>query len=456
MNKRVEMLKGPLLGPVILFALPLMLTSVLQLMFNAADIIVVGKFASDHALAAVGSTGPIINLTLNIFIGISIGASVVMGRYLGARDYKNSQDTLHTSIAISIIGGLFVLVVGVLASRPLLIFMETPPEVLDLASEYLRIYFFGMPAFMVFNFGASLLRAAGDTRRPMYFLTISGVINIIFNMIFVIAFKMSVVGVALATVISQFVSAILIILSLMKGDDLMKLDLTKLRLNWHKVSAMLRIGLPAGLQGALFSISNLMIQRSINTFGPVVMAGNTAAGNIEGFVYMGMNSIYQTALSFTSQNIGAKNYERVPKIYKTCLLVVLTIGVGMGVGAYLLGNPLLSLYTNDPEVILYGLERLSIVSFYYALCGVMDVQVGVLRGMGYSVVPMIISLVAICGLRFVWLATAFQMYYTRIVLYLSYPVTWVVASVALYFNYRYGKKKILIPGMRGELNLKDI
>lgn len=309
---------------------------------------------------------------------------------------------------------------------------------------------------MVFNFGASLLRAAGDTRRPMYFLTISGVINIIFNMIFVIVFKMSVVGVALATVISQFVSAILIILSLMKGDDLMKLDLTKLRLNWHKVSAMLRIGLPAGLQGALFSISNLMIQRSINTFGPVVMAGNTAAGNIEGFVYMGMNSIYQTALSFTSQNIGAKNYERVPKIYKTCLLVVLTIGVGMGVGAYLLGNPLLSLYTNDPEVILYGLERLSIVSFYYALCGVMDVQVGVLRGMGYSVVPMIISLVAICGLRFVWLATAFQMYYTRIVLYLSYPVTWVVASVALYFNYRYGKKKILIPGMRGELNLKDI
>lgn len=456
MNKRVDMLNGPLLGPVILFALPLMLTSILQLCFNAADIIVVGKFASDHALAAVGSTGPIINLTLNIFIGISIGASVIMGRYLGARDYKNSQDTLHTSIAISIIGGIIVLFIGFFASRPLLVFMETPPEVLDLATQYLEIYFLGMPGFMVFNFGASLLRAAGDTRRPMYFLTISGIINVVFNLIFVIVFKMHVVGVALSTVISQYVSAVLIILSLMKGDDLMKLDLTKLRLNWHKVSAMLRIGLPAGLQGALFSISNLMIQRSINTFGPVVMAGNTAAGNIEGFVYMGMNAIYQTALSFTSQNMGAEKYDRVPKIYKTCLLVVTAIGVGLGVGSYLLGTPLLSLYTNDPDVVMYGLERMSIVGFYYALCGLMDVQVGVLRGMGYSIAPMIITLVAVCGLRLVWIWTVFAMYPTRIVLYLSYPVTWIVAAIALAINYVYGKKHILIPGMRGELQLKDI
>lgn len=456
MRKRVEMLNGPLLGPVILFALPLMLTSILQLCFNAADIIVVGKFASDHALAAVGSTGPIINLTLNIFIGISIGASVIMGRYLGARDYKNSQDTLHTAIAISVISGIAVLIIGVLASRPLLIFMETPPEVLDLATQYLEIYFLGMPGFMVYNFGASILRAAGDTRRPMYFLTISGVINVMFNMLFVIYFKMHVVGVALATVISQYVSAILIILSLKKGDELMKLDLKKLRLNWKKISAMLKIGLPAGLQGALFSISNLMIQRSINTFGPVVMAGNTAAGNIEGFVYMGMNAIYQTALSFTSQNMGAEKYDRVPKIYKTCLFVVIVIGVGLGVGSYLLGTPLLNLYTNDPKVVMYGLERMSIVGFYYALCGIMDVQVGVLRGMGYSVAPMIITLIAVCGLRLVWISTIFAMNPTRIILYLSYPVTWTVAGIALFVNYLYGKKHILIPGMRGELKSVEI
>lgn len=456
MRKRVEMLNGPLLGPVILFALPLVLTSILQLCFNAADIIIVGKFASDHAMAAVGSTGPIINLVLNIFIGISIGASVIMGRYLGARDYKNSQDTLHTAIAISIISGVMVLIIGVLASRPLLIFMETPPEVLDLATMYLEIYFLGMPGFMVFNFGASILRAAGDTRRPMYFLTISGIINVLFNMLFVIYLKMHVVGVALATVISQYVSAILIILSLKKGDDLMKLDLKKLRLNWKKISAMLKIGLPAGLQGALFSISNLMIQRSINTFGPVVMAGNTAAGNIEGFVYMGMNAIYQTALSFTSQNMGAQKYDRVPKIYKTCLMVVTVVGVTLGVGAYLMGTPLLNLYTNDPDVVRYGLERMSIVSFYYALCGIMDVQVGVLRGMGYSVSPMMISMIAVCGLRLVWLWTVFAMYPTRIILYLSYPVTWTVASIALFVNYLYGKKHILIPGMRGELKSIEI
>ena len=454
-NKRVEMLEGPLLGPVILFALPLMLTSILQLMFNAADIIVVGKFASDHALAAVGSTGAIINLMLNIFIGISIGASVVMGRYLGARDYENSQDTLHTSISLSVISGILVLVFGVFTSRILLEWMDTPPEVLDLATEYLRIFFLGMPGFMVFNFGASLLRAAGDTKRPMYFLTLSGVVNVIFNLLFVIVFKMSVAGVAWATVISQYLSAILIIMSLMKGDDLMRLDVKKLNLNWHKVGAMLKIGLPAGLQGAMFSISNIMIQRAINSFGPVVMAGNTAAGSVEGFVYMGMNAIYQTALSFTSQNMGARNFERVSKIYKTCLAVVTVIGLAMGIGAYAAGTPLLNLYTNDPNVVVYGLERLSIVAVYYALCGIMDVQVGVLRGMGYSITPMIITLVAVCGLRIVWLMTVFQMYHTRLILYISYPVTWTLASIALFINYMYGRKKILLPGMRGEeVNLR--
>ncbi|MDY3947489.1 MAG: MATE family efflux transporter [Ezakiella sp.] len=442
MNKRVDMLNGPLLGPVILFALPLMLTSILQLLFNAADIIVIGKFSTQEALAAVGSTGPVINLTVNIFIGISIGASVIMGKYLGARDFENSQLTLHTSILISVIGGFMVMALGYFASGQILAMMNTPEEVLKLATLYLKIYFLGMPGAMVFNFGSSLLRSAGDTRSPLYFLAFSGVVNVVLNLILVIYFKMGVAGVAIATAVSQYVSAALIIISLMKGDQVMKLDLKKLKISWNLVGDMLKIGIPAGLQGALFSISNIMIQSTINRFGSAVMAGNTAAGNIEGFVYMGMNAIYQAALSFTSQNMGAKQYHRIRDIYKTTMLVVTGIGLVMGMGSYFLGNHLLKLYTNDAEVIMYGLERLSVVAFYYALCGLMDVQVGVLRGMGYSISPMIISLIAVCGLRIVWILFAFPLNPTRLMIYWSYPVTWIAAAIPLFILYRRGIKKL--------------
>ncbi|MDD7761659.1 MAG: MATE family efflux transporter [Firmicutes bacterium] len=442
MNKRVDMLNGPLLGPVILFALPLMLTSILQLLFNAADIIVIGKFSTQEALAAVGSTGPVINLTVNIFIGISIGASVIMGKYLGARDFENSQLTLHTSILISVIGGFMVMALGYFASGQILAMMNTPEEVLKLATLYLKIYFLGMPGAMVFNFGSSLLRSAGDTRSPLYFLAFSGVVNVVLNLILVIYFKMGVAGVAIATAVSQYVSAALIIISLMKGDQVMKLDLKKLKISWNLVGDMLKIGIPAGLQGALFSISNIMIQSTINSFGSAVMAGNTAAGNIEGFVYMGMNAIYQAALSFTSQNMGAKQYHRIRDIYKTTMLVVTGIGLVMGMGSYFLGNHLLKLYTNDAEVIMYGLERLSVVAFYYALCGLMDVQVGVLRGMGYSISPMIISLIAVCGLRIIWILFAFPLNPTRLMIYWSYPVTWIAAAIPLFILYRRGIKKL--------------
>ncbi len=442
MNKRVDMLNGPLLGPVILFALPLMLTSILQLLFNAADIIVIGKFSTQEALAAVGSTGPVINLTVNIFIGISIGASVIMGKYLGARDFENSQLTLHTSILISVIGGFMVMALGYFASGQILAMMNTPEEVLKLATLYLKIYFLGMPGAMVFNFGSSLLRSAGDTRSPLYFLAFSGVVNVVLNLILVIYFKMGVAGVAIATAVSQYVSAALIIISLMKGDQVMKLDLKKLKISWNLVGDMLKIGIPAGLQGALFSISNIMIQSTINSFGSAVMAGNTAAGNIEGFVYMGMNAIYQAALSFTSQNMGAKQYHRIRDIYKTTMLVVTGIGLVMGMGSYFLGNHLLKLYTNDAEVIMYGLERLSVVAFYYALCGLMDVQVGVLRGMGYSISPMIISLIAVCGLRIIWILFAFPLNPTRLMVYWSYPVTWIAAAIPLFILYRRGIKKL--------------
>lgn len=441
-KKVVNMLEGPLLGPIFLFAMPLFITSVLQLAFNAVDIIVVGKFTGHHALAAVGSTGPVINLLVTMFMGISIGASVIMGQNVGARDFKNAQDTLHTAIGISILGGILVLFAGYFTAMPLLKLMQTPPEVIELAGEYLKIYYIGMPGFMVYNFGAALLRAIGDSKRPMYFLTISGVFNVICNLIFVVIFKMGVAGVAIATSISQYIAAALIVASLLKADGYMKLFIDKIRISKDKAFDMMRIGLPAGFQGALFSISNILIQSGINSFGSVVMAGNTAAGNLEGFVYMGMNSIYQTSLSFTSQNMGAKQYNRVKKIFWTCVGVVIGVGLFMGVGAWLFGDKLLRLYTSEPEVIKYGVERLGVVSATYFLCGIMDTMVGGLRGMGYSITPMVVSLTAVCILRMVWIATIFQSIHTPVILYLSYPVSWIFATIGHYINYLYAMKKL--------------
>lgn len=441
-KKVVNMLEGPLLGPIFLFAMPLFITSVLQLAFNAVDIIVVGKFTGHHALAAVGATGPVINLLVTMFMGISIGASVIMGQNVGARDFKNAQDTLHTAIGISILGGILVLFAGIFTAMPLLRLMQTPPEVIELSGEYLKIYYIGMPGFMVYNFGSALLRAIGDSRRPMYFLTISGVFNVICNLIFVIVFKMGVAGVAIATAISQYIAAALIVASLLKADGYMKLSFDKIRISKDKALGMMKIGLPAGFQGALFSISNILIQSGINSFGSVVMAGNTAAGNLEGFVYMGMNAVYQTSLSFTSQNMGAKQYDRVKKIFWTCVRVVIVVGLVLGVGAWLLGDKLLRLYTDEPEVIKYGVERLGVVSATYFLCGIMDTMVGGLRGMGYSITPMIISLTAVCILRMIWIATIFQSIHTPVILYLSYPVSWTVAAIGNYVNYLYAMKKL--------------
>lgn len=441
-KKVVNMLEGPLLGPIFLFAMPLFITSVLQLAFNAVDIIVVGKFTGHHALAAVGATGPVINLLVTMFMGISIGASVIMGQNVGARDFKNAQDTLHTAIGISILGGIIVLFAGYFTAMPLLKLMQTPPEVIELSGEYLKIYYIGMPGFMVYNFGSALLRAIGDSRRPMYFLTISGVFNVICNLIFVIVFKMGVAGVAIATAISQYIAAALIVASLLKADGYMKLSFDKIRISKDKALGMMRIGLPAGFQGALFSISNILIQSGINSFGSVVMAGNTAAGNLEGFVYMGMNSIYQTSLSFTSQNMGAKQYDRVKKIFWTCVGVVIGVGLFLGVGAWLFGDKLLRLYTSEPEVIKYGVERLGVVSATYFLCGIMDTMVGGLRGMGYSITPMVVSLTAVCILRMIWIATIFQSIHTPVILYLSYPVSWIFAAIGHYINYLYAMKKL--------------
>ena len=429
------MVNGPLLSRILIYAFPLILSGVLQLLFNDADIVVVGKFTGSHALAAVGSTSALINLLVNLFIGISIGTNVMVARYCGARDWQNCEDTVHTSIAISIIGGILMIFVGVLFARPLLELMGTPADVITHSVLYMRIYFLGMPAFMIYNFGAAILRAIGDTKRPLYFLTIAGVVNVIFNLFFVVVFNMGVAGVAIATVISQAISAVLILMCLLKMDGMCQLHKEKIKLHGAKVKEMLRIGIPAGLQGIVFSISNVLIQSSVNSFGSIAMAGNTSSANIEGFVYTAMNAVYQTSLSFTSQNLGGKKYSRIDKIKNICLGVVTVVGLILGLGAVFGGKGLLSIYSSDPEVLAFGMRRLRIICVTYFLCGLMDCMVGSLRGLGYSVLPMIVSLTGACGFRVFWIFTIFASCRTLEVLYLSYPVSWIITASAHMFTY---------------------
>lgn len=437
----MDMCHGPLFKKLIVFALPLMLSGILQLLFNAADIIVVGRFSGSEALAAVGSTSSLINLLVNLFIGISIGGNVLMARYIGAQDYKNARETLHTAVCISLYGGILMIFVGILLARPLLEMMGTPADVINLSVLYMRIYFVGMPAFILYDFGAAMLRAVGDTKRPLYFLTIAGCVNVVFNLFFVIVLHMGVAGVALATIIAQGISAILIILCLVRSEGVLQLSRSEIKLHKDKVKQMLRIGLPAGLQGIIFSISNVLIQSSINSFGSLVMAGNTAASNIEGFVYTSMNAIYQTSLSFTSQNMGARQYKRVDTILFECVGIVSIIGLVLGLGAFLLGHPLLSIYTSSEEVISYGIARLSVVSASYFLCGIMDTLVGSLRGIGYSLMPMFVSLTGACLFRIIWIYTVFQVFHTQFSLYISYPISWILTLCAHLICYLVVRKR---------------
>lgn len=426
----MDMCSGPLLGKIIRFAFPLMLSGILQLLFNAADIVVVGRFSGSEALAAVGSTGSMINLLVNVFIGLSIGTNVLVARYIGAQDAKNISETVHTSVLLSLIFGVILVFVGLFFSKPLLLLMGSPPEVIDQAALYMRIYFAGMPVNMLYNFGSAVLRALGDTKRPLYFLMIAGVVNVVLNLFLVIVFHMGVAGVAIATVVSQAISAVLVTICLVRADGPYRLYLKRLRIHKDKLFSMVRIGLPAGLQGAIFSISNVLIQSSINSFGAIAMAGNTAAGNIEGFIYTSMNAFYQANLSFTSQNMGARKYSRIGRITLICCGLVTVVGFVMGSGAYLVGESLLSIYSSDAEVIAYGIRRLAKIAAPYFICGLMDCMVGSMRGMGYSLVPMIVSLTGACGLRVLWIFTVFAADRTLDTLYLSYPISWSVTFIA--------------------------
>lgn len=420
----MDMCSGSLLPKILLYSLPLMLSGILQLLFNAADIVVVGRFAGNDALAAVGSTSSLINLLVNVFMGLSVGTNVMVARFYGAGQKKELEEMVHTAILTSVVSGVILIFVGLLLSRPALLLMDTPENVIDQSVLYIRIYFVGMPAMMLYNFGSAVLRAVGDTRRPLYFLMIAGVINVVLNLFFVISLSMGVAGVALATIISQAVSAILVLLCLMRSESDYRVELKKLRIVKDKMLKMIQIGLPAGMQGALFSVSNVLIQSSVNSFGSIAMAGNTAAQNLEGFVYTAMNALHQTCISFTGQNYGAKQYKRMGKILLICQGCVIVVGVLMGNGVYLAGGTLLKLYSPDPEVIQYGMLRLSYICTTYALCGMMDVMVGSLRGMGYSIMPMLVSLTGACLFRIVWIMTIFKAHHSLEILYVSYPISW--------------------------------
>lgn len=433
----MDMTQGPILVNIVAFIIPLILTGTLQLLYNAADIIVVSNYGSDNALAAVSSTGSLINLIVNVFMGLSIGASVLTAQSFGAGSSKDVHEAVHTSMAIALISGVAVGFFGFFASRGMLQLMDSPPTVIDLSALYVKIYFIGAPANMIYNFGAAILRAVGDTKRPLYYLMFSGVVNVVLNLIFVIGFNMDVAGVALATIISQIVSAVLIVICLIHSDTEVRLNLKKIRIHWKKLTRILAIGLPAGIQGSVFSISNVIIQSSINAFGDDVMGGNGAASSIEGFIYIAMNAIYQAAITFTSQNFGAKKYKRIRTVMLECMVLVSAVGLGLGLVAKLFAAQLLGIYTDKPSELQYGVIRMSVICMTYFTCGLMDVMVGMLRGIGYSLISTINSIIFVCGFRIIWVFT----YFAQIkasgadterclnTLYSSYPISWLMATV---------------------------
>ncbi len=427
----IDMCSGRIMGKMLIFAIPLMLSSILQLLFNAADVIVVGRFAGDNSLAAVGSTSSLVNLLTNVFLGLSVGANVCVAKYTGAGKEDGVSATVHTAVSLALISGAMLTVIGLLGARTILTWMSSPPEVIDLSVLYLRIFFVGMIPNMLYNFGAAILRSVGDTRRPLYYLLFAGVINLILNLIFVIVFSMDVAGVALATIISQTISAVLTIRCLMKERGAIRFEIRKLRIDVRIVREILRIGLPSGFQGLLFSLSNVIIQSAVNSFGATVVAANSAAANIEGFVWVSMNAFHQASITFTGQNYGAGKNDRVLHVMKDALICVMLTGLILGRTVYHFGLNLLGLYTTNPEVAQIGLERIKWVCGLYFLCGMMDVMVGMLRGVGYSVMPMIVSLIGACGLRIIWIFTLFQTerFHTPMYLYVTYPVSWGITFV---------------------------
>ena len=428
-KRRLDILEGDLLPNILLFTVPVILSSVLQLLFNAIDMIVVGKFSGSTSMAAVSSTSSLINLIINLFIGLSVGCSVTIARRIGRRDYDEISKAVHTTISLAFIAGIILTFVGILFSHKFLEMMNSPADVIDLSTTYLRFYFTGVLATMIYNFSSAILRAKGDTKRPLMALIIAGVLNALLNLFFVTVLKMDVAGVGLASSLSSYVSAVLVLLVLIKDEEATHLDIKHLYIDIPALKEIMKVGIPAGVQSTVFSISNVAIQSSVNEFGQIVMAGNGAASSIGDFVYNIMNAFYQSCLTFTSQNVGAGKTRRVGKILLTCIFLVTVVGLIFGNGAYYFGNYLIGIYSDEPAVIEAGLTRLKIVCCPYFLCGIMDVFVGSLRGMGSSILPMFVSLMGACAFRLIFIATYFRSHHSIEVLYYSYPLSWIITAL---------------------------
>lgn len=438
----IDMCNGTIMDKLISFSLPLMLSGILQLMFNAVDIIVVGRFSGSSALAAVGSTTALINVFTNLFIGISLGANVLAARFYAAGREKEMSETVHTAITLALISGIVMAFVGLFFSRLALEWMDTPADVIDQSALYMKIYFIGMPFFMLYNYGAAILRAVGDTKRPLFFLMISGAINAVLNLLLVIVFHLGVAGVAIATVISQLISCFLVLRCLCRSESSYRLQFSKLMIRGIYFKQILQVGLPAGIQSTVINFSNVLLQSSVNSFGSIAMAGYTAANNIFGFLYVSVNSITQACMSFTSQNYGVGRHKRMDRVLLDCLILSVVVSGVLGGSAYLFGPQLLTIYTKDPQVIACGVEILLYTTVTYFLCGIMDLFPGALRGMGHSAVPMILSVIGTVGMRVFWIYLIFPAHRSLSILFISYPASWIFTIIMQVICFFLVRKKV--------------
>lgn len=436
------MCSGSIMDKLISFALPLMISSILQLMFNAVDIIVVGRFSGSQALAAVGSTTALINVFTNLFIGISLGTNVLAARFFAAGKAKEMSETVHTSVLLAIISGVIMACAGVLFSKTALTFMGTPSDVIGQSSLYMRIYFLGMPFFMLYNYGAAILRAIGDTKRPLIFLIFSGLINAGMNMILVILFHLGVAGVAIATIFSQMISCVLVLRCLWMAEGSYQLRFSRLAIRKYYLKQIFQVGIPAGIQSTVINFSNVLLQSSVNSFGSVAMAGYTAANNIFGFLYAAVNSVTQACMSFTSQNYGAGKYRRMDRVLINCIILTVSVSLVLGGGAFLFGSEILKIYTENEEVIQCGVEILSYTTVTYFLCGLMDLFPGPMRGVGYSAVPMLLSVIGTVGSRVLWIFCIFPHHRTLSFLFLSYPLSWIFTIILQVICFYFVRKRV--------------
>lgn len=438
----IDMCNGSIMDKLISFSIPLMLSSILQLLFNAVDIVVVGRFSGSQALAAVGSTSALISMFINLFIGVSLGANVLAARFYASGRAKEMSETVHTAITFALISGIVMSFVGIFFAKGALGLMDTPEDVIDQSALYMRIYFTGMPFFMLYNYGAAVLRAVGDTKRPLLFLIIAGVTNAGLNMFLVIVFHMGVAGVAIATVISQLISCVLVLRCLYKTDSIYQLRFSKLTLKWRYLKQIFLVGIPAGIQSTVINFSNVLLQSSVNSFGSIAMAGYTAANNIFGFLYAAVNSVTQACMSFTSQNFGVGKWKRMDKVLINCIILSVSVALILGGGAYIFGPDLLKVYTSDPEVIQYGMEVLLYTTVTYFMCGLMDLFPGALRGMGHSAVPMILSVIGTVGTRIVWIFWVFPAHRSLDILFISYPASWIITIILQVICFLSVRKKL--------------